>query len=422
MDETDSLDELDAWKALRRAKAAALILFLAVTILFIVMRALPPGFWTSLIAAGAEAAMVGALADWFAVVALFRHPLGIPIPHTAIIPRNKDRIGEGLGNFVERHFLHPETLIERIERIDLAARLGQWLRRRHSAETVGRWVIELLRYALETMDDREIRAFLHHALSDQLHKINLAPALGQILGAITEARHHHLLFDRALALAARALDANEARIYEKVAEKSTWYIPSAVDRNIAEGIIEGVRELLTELRDPEHEARQRFERAVDELVDGLKNSPEYAEKVRSFSAALLADEKVQQYLSSIWEQLRNMLINSARPSQDSKLFVAVVAATRSLGSALTGDDAMRHRLNENLKRFVLRFVVPWGREVSRFIADVVRKWDARTVARRVELAVGRDLQFIRINGTVVGGLVGCVIFLVSRLVENLFAP
>ena len=369
------------------------------------------GFWLGLARAGAEAALVGGLADWFAVTALFRRPLGLPIPHTALVPRNKDRIGEGLASFVERNFLAPELVAGKLRSLRLAERLARWLARRRTAEMLADRVIAAAPFALEAVEDRTLRDFVRKALREQLDEVDLAPMLARVLGVLREQGHHERLFDQALRMARRLLAENEQRIYESVSQKTPWWAPRTVDRRIAEAIVAGVIELLDEMGEPGHEARRRLEAALTDLIARLETSEKSREAVAAIKAQILDNPAVQDYLGTLWDAFKRLLLDDVRGS-DSRLRRGLVDGLRALGHALAQDAQMQARLDRRIELFAAGAVVPFRAEIGGFIAEVVRSWDAKTVAERLELEVGRDLQYVRINGTVVGALVGCALYVV----------
>lgn len=373
-----------------------------------------PGFWILLARAGAEAALVGGLADWFAVTALFRRPLGLPIPHTALIPRNKDRIGVGLGSFVERHFLAPDLVVERLRTIDLAAHGGSWLARPENAAMIADRLTVAVPVLVKSIDDDEVRAFVRRALQEQLRSADLAPILARILTILTESGQHQRLFDQALVIARRLLAENEDRIYEIVGEKSRWWVPKTIDRRLAAALIAGVSDLLADLADPDHDARRRFDRAVQDMIERLSTSPEAAAKVAAIKDQILSSATVEEYLGSVWGQVKRIVLDDAE-APEPRLRAALGRGLRALAGALEADPHMRDRVNRRIEKVVVGIVVPARREIGAFIADVVRRWDAGTVTDRLELEVGRDLQYIRVNGTLVGALVGCALFLIARL-------
>ncbi len=372
-------------------------------------------FWVELVRAGAEAALVGGLADWFAVTALFRHPLGIPIPHTALIPKNKDRLGAGMARFIEQNFLAPDLVAEKLRGTDLAGAAARWLSKPGNAAAMGRQAAAAVPYVVDSLRDKDVRDFIREALSDQLAKLRIAPAFGKGLEILTERGQHDVLLSPLLDVARRALEDNETRIREIVASRSRWWTPRTFDRRIAGAVIDGIGGLIDELADPESKARARFEEALAELIARLKHDPETAARLDALRDAALGNPAAQAYLGSVWDEIRTVLLDDVR-RDDSAIRQTVAAGCRSLGRALENDPDMRRRLNARIIDIVKDFVVPWRHEIGVFIQEVVKRWDGRTLADKVELAAGKDLQFIRINGTLVGALVGIVIFLVTGFV------
>lgn len=413
---TDALETKRRAFARHRTFATGLLL-VAAAIFAATWIAPDPGVWVLLVRAGSEAAMVGGLADWFAVTALFRRPLGLPIPHTALVPRNKDRIGAGLGAFVERNFLDPSLVGARLRLLDPGAMIARWLSRRENADAVAERIVAAVPVVMETIDDRTVRDFLRRALERQIDKVDLAPLLSRLLALLTEGDHHQAVFDQAIRIARRLLLENEDRIDEMVGERSRWWVPTTVDRRVAEALVAGAIDLLGDLAQPDHPARARFEQAVVDLTDRLARSPDAQAKVAAIKAELLRNPAVEDYLLSLWSGLRARIVGGAA-AESSTIRGALAGGLQSLGGALLADDGMRGRLNRRIEKAVLGLVVPFRAEIGAFIADVVRRWDARTLTERLEVEVGRDLQFIRVNGTIVGALVGCALFGISRLLGH----
>ncbi len=401
-------------RALERQRRLATGLLLLAAVLFVATRLVEePSFWVELLRAAAEAALVGGLADWFAVTALFRHPLGLPIPHTAIIPKNKARIGAGLGRFVERNFLHPELVEQKLRSLALAERLSRWLARPENANLVADRIVAALPFMVKSLEDKELRDFLRRTLHDQLSALDLAPILSRVLRLLTEGGHHQALFDRALLVAHRQLVAHEERIYRLVRNHSSWWVPERIDQAIAEKIIAGLQDLLLDLSQRDNDARHAFDQSVQELIQNLGQSEDYQQRVEAFKRKLLSHPEVQGYLLAVWDGFRDLLLDDIA-AEESKLRNGARHALQSIGRALERDAPMRERLDRRIESLVLTFIVPSRSEIGRFIAEVVGRWDSRTITDRFELVVGRDLQYIRINGTLVGALVGCLLFLLTQ--------
>ncbi|MEN3953100.1 DUF445 domain-containing protein [Iodidimonas sp. SYSU 1G8] len=402
-------------RALTRYRMGATLLLLAMAAIYLATLFWPAGgFWAGLVHNGAEAAMVGGLADWFAVTALFRHPLGIPIPHTAILPNNKDRIGEGLGAFVERHFLDPDTVAGKLRSVNVASRLGRWLSDPAVARGLADKIVGAIPRLMATVGDAEVRGFFQRALSRQLESLNLPVVLGNVLALLRDSDQHHALLDQSLAVARRYLEDHGDTIYDQVDARSKWWIPRSVDRKVATAIISGVTEFLGDLSGRDHEVRRQFDQAVDKLIENLRTRPATQEQVRRLAAQILDSDATQDYLANLWRHISQQIADSSGPEAES-LRVTVADGLQSIGRTLVETPDMRDRFNSWLDEAVRTGIVPFRREIGTFITDVVRGWDPKTLTERAELAVGRDLQFIRVNGTLVGGLVGCALYLLSLL-------
>jgi uncharacterized membrane-anchored protein YjiN (DUF445 family) len=376
------------------------------------------GFWLGLLHAGAEAALVGGLADWFAVTALFRHPLGLPIPHTAVLPRSKDRIGEGLGRFVERNFLAPEILAAKLRQLEPSRRIADWLGEPVNARRVAEQISDGLPYLVRSFEDRELRDFAARSFREQLREMDLAPFMGQAIRLLTASGQFDALFDRTLDGAQRAVLNHADRLYAMVTERSRWWVPKTVDRRIAENIIDGILSLIGELRLPGSETRAEFRRGAERMARRLIASPEWRERVAEAKDRLLEQPQVQAWLLAVWDELRRIVLEDLA-SPASRTREALHAGLLSLGRTLDADPAMQQRIDGAIEHVALA-VVPWRGQIAGLIAEVVRGWDAETVTARLELAVGSDLQYIRMNGTLVGAVVGCVLFLVARFLGGLW--
>ncbi|HXY99232.1 MAG TPA: DUF445 domain-containing protein [Stellaceae bacterium] len=408
-----SIDTLERQRrALRRNRLLATgLLVLAAAAFFATRLAPEPGFWLLLLRAGTEAAVVGGLADWFAVTALFRHPLGLPIPHTAIIPRSKDRIGEGLGDFVERNFLAPDIIAERLRGLAPGRRFAAWLAEPGNALRAADQIAAALPYVIGSLGDPAVRDFVARSFGEQLKELDLAPAAGRLITLFTASGQYDALFDRVLDWVQALLVANADRIYAIVEERSRWWIPKAVDRRMAVALIEGIEEVLAELRLPDGAARQRFRAGIEDLAASLAVSPERRRRFNAAKNRLIEHPETQVWLGGIWDTLRRIFLDDlAAPA--SRTREAARTALLSLGQALAQDREMQARLDATIEHAALA-VVPWRGQIGTLIAEVVRGWDARTVTKRLELAIGSDLQYIRMNGTLVGACVGCALYLIA---------
>jgi len=375
-----------------------------------------PGFWILLVRATAEAALVGGLADWFAVTALFRQPLGLPIPHTAILPKNKDRIGEGLAIFIERNFLTPEIVKAKLRTIDPTRLIADWLSAPANADAVARRLVRLLPQLIGAVDDRNFREFVGEWLGRHLAEIELAPLLGRAVALLTAKGFHEILLDRLLDFSGQFLEEREEQLYAAAgAQRRRWWIPKTVNRQIAKAITAGVKELLSKLREPGAPARRNLLEKLEQLAAELTTSPVYRTRVEQAKLRLLEDEVIKAWLGSIWSDAKQVLLTDLASPQ-SRAHQALAAAILSLGRHLLADGAMRKRVDRTIEAMALE-AVPWRAGLAQFITEVVRQWDTASFTSRLELVVGGDLQYIRITGTLVGGFVGCLLYLLSAVLE-----
>ncbi len=396
---------------MRRIATGLLVLMSA---LFVGVRVLPPehASWSSFVGAFAEAAMIGALADWFAVTALFRHPLGLPIPHTAIIPRNKDRIGANLADFLQHNFMTHEVLREELGRVDFAGTAARWLQEKQNSRSVARQLGNAVPAFLRMVGDEEATRFMRSVLGDAVRDMKLAPMLAGVLTVLVHGRQHILLLERFLGLVARALEQNRPYIRQKVHEHSPRWLPKAVDEKFYARLMAGVQSVLLEIQAEDSEWRQRFEDATNELIDKLANSPEYEQKLHAMLGNSLGHPLFRSYVGDVWRDVRQRMLADIE-SPDSSVVRRIDGIIATLGRALARDPAIRDRINTWLRAFAADVIVERRGAIAALARRVIEKWDADTVARKLELQVGSDLQFIRINGTIVGGAVGLLLHAVS---------
>ncbi|MFL6776772.1 MAG: DUF445 domain-containing protein [Sphingomicrobium sp.] len=365
----------------------------------------------------AEAAMVGGLADWFAVTALFRHPLGVPIPHTAIIPRNKDRIGETLARFLQENFLIPSVVARRMQRLNVAGAAGRFLQTPAGQGTrirVG--ASRLIADVFESLDDERLGGIVKGAISTRLRRMEISPLLGHALAsAINEERHVPML-EAAIRWMARALDANEPLIREMVHKKANWVLKLAgLDEKLADAIVDGLRKLTVEMStDPAHPVRIKVEEALAQLANDLQTRDETRERVESIKEQLLDNKSVSLWLDALWQRGREAIIQAAR-NPDAVLAGKLGEILKSMGGTLEKDARIRAAINQFARRAVVGMAASYGGSIVKLVSETIRGWDAQTVTNRLEAAVGRDLQYIRINGTLVGGLVGLLLHLIDSL-------
>jgi uncharacterized membrane-anchored protein YjiN (DUF445 family) len=399
-----------------RMKVAATSLLLAATLVFIVTRALEDRWsWLGYVRATAEAAMVGALADWFAVTALFRHPLGLPIPHTAIIPNRKDQLGRGLGTFVQSNFLAPAVLSERLRSVGVAQRLGAWLSQPEHAHRLSSNAGALVRGLTEVMGDEDIQRTLETGILQRVREVPAAPLMARVVEAAMSGRHHQALLDTTLNGLSGLLEENRGLLRQKLAEQSPWWLPEPIDDRLFKKFFAGVQGFLAEVAgDPDHELRHQLDIRVAELAVRLRTDPALIARGEQLKAELLEHPEVRAWLDSLWRNTKASILAVA-DDPDSDLRRRLDAGLERAGRSLQEDPVLQAKVNSWIEKVVSYLAQEYGHEIADLIATTVARWDGAEASRRIELQVGRDLQFIRINGTVVGGLAGLAIYSIGQL-------
>ena len=356
--------------------------------------------------------MVGALADWFAVTALFRRPLGLPIPHTAIIPKNKDRIGESIANFLQHNFMTHEVLREELVNIDFAGAAANWLNQPENSRAVATQVISAVPALLRMIEDDDVGRFMQNAMRNSLKDIKFAPLLAEILSVLVAGKHHQILFDRVIEIVSSALEQNKPYLRQKVHEQSPRWMPKSIDEKFFERLIEGSQSVLDEVRQEDSEWRDRFQIATEELIDKLRTSPEYEGKLAALIANSLGHPLFRNYTDYVWREIKQRLL-ADMTSKESQAVAKLDEAMRVFSKALMQDAVVRDKLNHWIRMFIANTIAERRDVIAALVKRVIQKWDAETVSRKLELHVGKDLQYIRINGTLVGGLVGLILHLIS---------
>ncbi len=366
----------------------------------------------------AEAAMVGGLADWFAVTALFRRPLGLPIPHTAIIPENKDRIADTMAGFLRDNFLTPTVVGRRMGAMNLARAAGSYLADPKALRDsqIGAGASELAVEVLESLDPERLGGQVRSGIRSQLEKFEIAPLIGNMLEAMIADGRHKPLIDKIVRWAGLVLEDNEALVRDMVHKRANAVLRfTGLDERLANSVLDGLYKLLAEvLVDPRHPLRDKIEEGLHELARGLREDPEMQERVERMKRELLANPAIGDWWQGVWERLRSGLIESIRKSGGAAggYFGETLA---ELGGALRDDARLQRQVNRFVRRTAVGVATRYGDQIVQLVSETVRRWDARTITDRMESAVGRDLQFIRINGTMVGGLVGLTIHAGTQL-------
>jgi uncharacterized membrane-anchored protein YjiN (DUF445 family) len=409
-------DDADRARRLRAMKTLATSLLVLAAIIFVVAKINEDdAAWIGYVRAIAEAAMVGALADWFAVTALFRHPLGLPIPHTAIIPKRKDQIGASLGDFVESNFLTAEIIDERLRSAEAGRRLGEWLATPVNADRSGRALADASRGVLEVLDDDEIQSGLEQAARQRIESVEVSPLAGRILEVTMDGGHHRRLLDAALVGADRFLRENHGTFRRRLYEESPWWVPEGVDNRVLDKIYEVVGRFLRDVHaHPDHEVRLNIETQLRQFALRLQTDPELQRKGEQLKHELLDHPEVRRWFDSLWTETKSSLL-SALDDDDGALRQRLSAGIHRLGVRLIEEPDLQRKVDDWAASALAHVVSNYRSEVAQIIESTVAKWDAEATSNKIELQVGRDLQFIRINGTVVGGLAGLVIHAVGEL-------
>jgi len=401
---------------LRRMRLFATALLALMTAIFIATYLVPWQWtWLAYLRAFTEAGMIGACADWFAVVALFRHPLGIPIPHTAIVPQNKQRIGGAIGRFISNNFLSPKVLTAKIRELDPVGWAAHWLLDTDNAHRIAQRAAMSLPQVLRMMPRDDLNAFLARAARSGIEAVPAAPLASKILSVLWAQGETQALVERAIDIGARALTDNRDRIKVTVSQKSSRFIPKWVDAIVADKIVSGLTQLLQEMRDPSHPWRSELGAAVDRLIDDLATKPEMYTRGEELKIEILNNPVVVQQVNKLWTEIETRLDSNASIYID-QLTDGLERLLITFGHRIADDPKVHATVNQWLRIAALRTIAPRRAEIGAFITQVVERWDTQTLVNRIELQVGRDLQYIRINGTLVGGLVGLIIFTITRWV------
>ncbi|HEY3621101.1 MAG TPA: DUF445 domain-containing protein [Roseiarcus sp.] len=399
---------------LRRMRTIATMLLVLMTAIYLAMRRAPSTWaWAPYLSAFAEAGMVGACADWFAVVALFRRPLGLPIPHTAVVPENKRRIGAAMGRFITNNFLSPRVAIARLASVDFVGLAARWLEDERNARTVATGTARAIPYALDLVPKAAIDEWVAFAARRGIEAVPAAPFTSRGLSILWARGAGQMLLDQGLDFVETTLAHHKATIVRHVSQKTWRWIPKWVDDMIAAKVLNGLTGTLREMRDPDHPWREQANALIEKLIDDLAHDPELRAQGEALKQEILANPVFAEQARALWEE-RETALRDDVPRHGEAIVQWLVACADALGHWLEADAPRRARINRRLRLLALRTVLPRRAEIGAYIAAVVDNWDTATLVNRLELQVGKDLQYIRINGTLVGGLVGLLIFTLSR--------
>jgi uncharacterized membrane-anchored protein YjiN (DUF445 family) len=411
------LTDAERQDRLTAMKRTATGLLIAVTLIFAVATPFAERYvLVGFVAAFAEAAMVGALADWFAVTALFRHPLGLRIPHTAIIPQGKDRLGQALGRFVQQNFLNEEVIALRVRSLDVAQRVGEWLCNPRQSGRVASTVADVLGGMGQVVRDDDIQHLIERGIVERVERIPVTPLAGRLLAAVaSDERRQDLLF-ALVQLARQLLEENKGLIREAVSREMPRITFGLLDDAMFRRIVGPIEQALDQVHsDPNHALRGEFNARLAQIIEDLQHDEAMIARGEELKREVLRQPVVRELASSIWSDVKGALL--APPSHESVDDTPIQRALFAVGQALLNDDALRAKVNQWAEQAARYTAREYGSEVSTLITHTVERWDAEGTARKLELQVGRDLQFIRINGTIVGGLVGLLIHAFTLLLR-----
>lgn len=405
--------------ALRRTKFVATAALALCVLVFAVAKSFEGRFaWLGFVAAFAEAATIGGLADWYAVVALFKRPLGLPIPHTAIIPENQNRIADNLGRFIEVNFLAPEPVREKLAEVDFSALVADWLADPNRAADLSRFVGRLVPQTLAAIEQSGLRGFVTSRMLDEIEKVPMAPLAAELLSTLTDDRRHQRLFDEFTKVVGRFLSDEQAlaSMRDKIREE----LPSLfnlfrADAYLLKKIVASAGSLFDEVRaDPDHPMRAEFDRFVQTFVERLRTSKQYARRAEKLKRDFLARPELKALAGDMWESLGQFIEQDAK-APNSMIRAHLANMFVEVGRHLAGDAQIRADMNQGFVVALSSFVESQKSGVSKFIADQVKRWDLAQLTRLIEMNIGRDLQYIRFNGMVIGGLAGVALHTVERL-------
>ncbi|MFZ4152987.1 DUF445 domain-containing protein [Streptomyces pseudogriseolus] len=404
-------------RGVRRMKLTATALLLFVALVYVLSEWAShqgAGAWAGYVAAAAEAGMVGALADWFAVTALFRHPLGLPIPHTAIIPTKKDQLGTALGDFVGENFLSEDVVRRRLRAVGIGSRLGAWLAVPEHADRVTAEVSAALRGALTVLRDSDVQAVVGEAITRRAGTQEIAPGMGKMLERIVADGGHKRAVDVVVARAHDWLVLHSDTVMDAVHGGAPGWTPKFVDRKVGERVYKELLRFVTEMRDmPGHPARGALDRFLTDFATDLQSDTDTRARVERLKGDILARSEVQDLIASAWTAVRGMIVSAAEDER-SELRLRLRASLLSLGARMSLDPKLQGKVDGWLESAAVYVVTTYRKEITSLITDTVASWDAEHTTKKIEANIGRDLQFIRINGTVVGSLAGLLIYTISR--------
>lgn len=411
-----ALTDAERAAGLRKMKLVATGLLVLLAAVFVVSFALQEQYpWLEYVRAAAEGGMVGALADWFAVTALFKHPMGLKIPHTAIIPRRKDQIGASLGQFVEYNFLSEEVVQDKIRTLGISHRAGSWLARQENADRVAREGAAAIRGAMLVLNDQDVQDIIESMARRYVLDPPWGPPLGRLLKRVLDDGHHLKLVDLLVDRAADWVLDNEETVIRLISQRSPTWVPQIMDALMGQKVHQELYKFVLAVQsDPNHEVRRQLDKYLLSLTEDMQHDPEMIAKVEAIKHNALGDPEVRTLAARTWETIKTALLEAVE-DPDSQLSRAFTTAVRDFGTRLATDSDLSTKVDGWITEATGYLVRNYRTQIAGVITETVERWDAEETSKKIELQVGRDLQFIRINGTVVGSLAGLAIYTVANL-------
>lgn len=403
---------------LAKMKRLATGLLCLMTIIYVVSHIFHDHYtWIQFIEATAEAAMIGALADWFAVTALFRHPLNIKIPHTAIIPNRKDAIAEQFGDFVQENFLSEELISKKVQSMNLSHKVAAWLSQSKNADAVAEQITAGLAGVVKVMNDKEIQTLIEKKVADKIRTTSFAPLIGDLLSFVSSGRRQQEMFNAFTNIGLNLLEVGDKDLKETIETQTPWWFPGSLDNAIYNKIIRSVSKSLYEMQvDIYHPMRVRMIKMSNEFMEELKHSDDIKQKEIAIKEDLLQEPAIRDFTHSLWKDIKQALLEQSQ-NPDAELKKAIHDAVIHFADSILEDENLAEKIDgwaDDSARYLIR---NFGHEVADLISQTIGDWDPNAASERIELQIGKDLQFIRINGTIVGGLVGLIIYSVTYVIS-----
>ncbi|NPA09593.1 MAG: DUF445 domain-containing protein [Chlorobi bacterium] len=404
-------------KQLRKYKTFATGLFVLMAVLFIgttLLQKTIDSHWIGYVRAFSEAAMVGALADWFAVTALFRHPLGLPIPHTNLIENSKQKLGDNLGNFVVTNFLSPENIRPYIQKLKISNFVGEWLGKEKNQDVLLKNLSDIVLDILNKLDDSEVSRFISNKVSEMTDTIKLNAILGNGINYLLDKNDHQRIITNLSSQIKNYISENDEMIKDRVKKGSYTFIPAFVDNKIADKITTGLSDFFKEIeQDPNHEIRNLITQKIYDFSTELKQDPKWEEEFKNIKNDLLKNDKLNEYSNDIWISIKNTLTKELQ-DDESSLKKYLSKNLNEFSQNLKNDEVLQKKIDDWVRVTAYKYILKNTHQFGNLISSTVGNWQGKELSEKLELEVGKDLQFIRVNGTIVGGLVGLIIYTIAH--------